>query len=103
MAGAAIGTDPKSRERAQALIAAGVDVICIDTAHGHSKNVIEMVKWVAQHSKDVILVAGNVVTADGTTALIEAGCDVVKIGVGPEVSARLHCKWRWNAAVIRGD
>lgn len=81
--GAAIGVDATSQARAQALIAAGVDVICIDTAHGHSKNVIEMVRWVAQNFKDVIIVAGNVVTEDGTTQLIGAGCDVVKVGVGP--------------------
>lgn len=83
MVGAAIGVDATSRERAQALLGAGVDVICVDTAHGHSKNVLEMVKWVSGLSKDVVIVAGNVVTADGTTQLIEAGCDVVKIGVGP--------------------
>lgn len=83
VAGAAIGVDATSRERAQALIAAGADVICVDTAHGHSKNVLEMVKWVASQSKDTVIVAGNVVTADGTTALLEAGADVVKVGVGP--------------------
>ena len=60
--GAAIGVDATSRERAQALVGEGVDVICVDTAHGHSKNVIEMTKWVAKNFKDVIIVAGNVVT-----------------------------------------
>lgn len=81
--GAAVGVDATSRERAQALIGAGVDVICVDTAHGHSKNVITMVKWISENYKDVTIVAGNVVTADGTTELIQAGADVVKIGVGP--------------------
>lgn len=81
--GAAIGTDPTSRERAHALAEEGVDVICVDTAHGHSKNVIEMVKWVSQNFKDVIVVGGNVVTKDATEALLEAGADVVKVGVGP--------------------
>lgn len=57
--------------------------MCVDTAHGHSKNVIEMVKYIAQKYKDVIVVAGNVVTADGTMGLIDAGADVVKVGVGP--------------------
>jgi IMP dehydrogenase len=81
--GAAVGVGPDSRDRVEGLVAAKVDVICIDTAHGHSKNVLEMVKYVAQKHKDIIIIAGNVVTAEGTIALIEAGADVVKIGVGP--------------------
>jgi IMP dehydrogenase len=81
--GAAIGVDATSRERAQALVGAGVDVICVDTAHGHSKNVINMVQWISQNYKDVIVVAGNVVTTDGTEHLLQAGADVVKVGVGP--------------------
>ncbi|MEK2688802.1 IMP dehydrogenase [Bdellovibrio sp. GT3] len=81
--GAAIGVGTDSAERAEALVAAGVDVLCVDTAHGHSKNVVDMVKHVSKKFKDVIVVAGNVVTADGTKALIEAGADVVKVGVGP--------------------
>ena len=104
--GAAVGVDATSRERAQALVAAGTDVLCIDTAHGHSKNVLAMVEWCASQFKDVILVAGNVVTEDGTTALCKAGCDVVKVGVGPgsicttrivsgvgmpQLSAVIHC------------
>lgn len=83
LVGAAIGVDPTSRERASALAEAGVDVLCIDTAHGHSKNVLEMVKWVAQNYKDVVIVAGNVVTSEGTEVLLQAGADVVKVGVGP--------------------
>jgi len=82
-AGAAVGVDATSRERAQALVAAGADVLCIDTAHGHSKNVIGMVEWASKNFKDVIIVAGNVVTDDGTQQLIQAGADVVKVGVGP--------------------
>ena len=81
--GAAVGVDATSRERAQALVASGVDVLCVDTAHGHSKNVLTMVEWCAKNFKDVIIVAGNVVTEDGTSQLIQAGCDVVKVGVGP--------------------
>lgn len=83
LVGAAIGVGADSRERAEALVGANVDVLCIDTAHGHSKNVIEMVKYISKKFKDVIIIAGNVVTADGTQALIEAGADVVKVGVGP--------------------
>lgn len=81
--GAAVGVGADSRDRADALVAAKVDVLCVDTAHGHSKNVIEMVKYVAQKHKDVMIVAGNVVTAEGVNALIDAGVDVVKVGVGP--------------------
>lgn len=81
--GAAVGVGADSRDRAEALIAAQVDVICVDTAHGHSKNVIEMVKYISQNHKDVIVVAGNVVTAEATEALMKAGADVVKVGVGP--------------------
>jgi len=83
LAAAALGVDQSSRERAEALAAAGVDVICIDTAHGHSRNVLEMVAWVLKKFPDVIIVAGNVVTGEGTEALIKSGADVVKVGVGP--------------------
>ncbi|WP_413561502.1 IMP dehydrogenase [Bdellovibrio sp. HCB209] len=81
--GAAIGVGTDSAERAEALVTAGVDVLCVDTAHGHSKNVLDMVKHVSKKFKDVIIIAGNVVTADGTKALVDAGADVVKVGVGP--------------------
>ena len=81
--GAAIGVDATSKDRAAALVASGADVICIDTAHGHSKNVMEMVKYVSAHFKDVIVVAGNVVTKEATEELMKAGADVVKVGVGP--------------------
>jgi IMP dehydrogenase len=81
--GAAIGVGADSRDRAEALVAAGADVLCVDTAHGHSKNVLEMVKYVSAKYKDVIIIAGNVVTSEGTLALMDAGADVVKVGVGP--------------------
>ncbi len=81
--GAAIGVDSTSRERAEALVAAGCDVVVIDTAHGHSKNVLEMTKWAAGRFKDTVICAGNVVTADGTEALMKNGAEVVKVGVGP--------------------
>ncbi len=81
--GAAIGVGQAGIERAEALITAGADIICIDTAHGHSKNVIETVKHLSSLHKDTIFVAGNVVTATGTEVLMNAGADVVKVGVGP--------------------
>jgi len=83
LVGAALGVGADSKDRVEALVAAKVDVVCIDTAHGHSKNVVEMVKYVSKKFKDVMIIAGNVVTAEGTVALIEAGADVVKVGVGP--------------------
>ncbi len=83
LVGAAVGVDATSRERAEALVASGADVLCVDTAHGHSKNVLGMVEWVANKFKDVIVVAGNVVTGEGTEALIKKGADVIKVGVGP--------------------
>lgn len=81
--GAAVEVGASGQERARMLVAAGVDVLVVDSAHGHSKGVIEMVKWVRQTFPKIGLVAGNVATAEGTKALIEAGVDAVKVGVGP--------------------
>ncbi len=80
--GAAIGV-VGSLERAGALVDAGVDVLAIDTAHGHSRTVLETVRLVKANFKDVEVVAGNIATAEGALALIEAGADAVKVGVGP--------------------
>jgi IMP dehydrogenase len=80
--GAAIGVAKDTLERAEALVAASVDVLVIDTAHGHSQGVLDMVRRVRNRFTGVELVAGNVATADGTTALIEQGVDAVKIGIG---------------------
>lgn len=81
--GAAMGPSEGAMDRAAALVQMGVDVLVIDTAHGHSKNVIELTKEISKKHKEVIIVAGNVVTREGTQALMEAGADVVKVGVGP--------------------
>ncbi|MCX7990654.1 MAG: IMP dehydrogenase [Proteobacteria bacterium] len=81
--GAAVGVGSDRDERVEALIKAGCDVIFIDTAHGHSKAVIESVREIRKNFKDVQLVAGNVATAEATECLIKAGVDAVKIGVGP--------------------
>jgi IMP dehydrogenase len=80
--GAAIGVAKDSIERAQALVAAGVDVVVIDTAHGHNQLVIDMVARIRREFPNVDLVAGNVATAEATTALINAGADAVKVGIG---------------------
>lgn len=82
-AGAAVGVGADMEERAQALLDAGADILVIDTSHGHSKNVIDAVKRLKGTFKDLRLVAGNVATAEGAQALIEAGVDSVKIGIGP--------------------
>jgi IMP dehydrogenase len=81
--GAATGVGPDSAERIRLLAEAGVDVIVIDTAHGHSKGVIDAVRATKQAYPNIELVAGNVATAAATEALIEAGADAVKVGIGP--------------------
>jgi IMP dehydrogenase len=80
--GAAIGVAPDALERADALAAAGVDVLVLDTAHGHSQGVLDMVARVRARFPNVNLVAGNVATAEGTIALIRRGVDAVKVGIG---------------------
>lgn len=80
---AAVGVDATSKERVQALVDKFVDVVVVDTAHGHSKNVLEMVSWVRKNYPHIIIVAGNVVTAEACEALYLKGADVVKVGVGP--------------------
>ncbi len=81
--GAAVGTGAAGLERAEALIAAGADVIVVDTAHGHSRGVIDSVARVRRLSNATQIVAGNVATADAALALVEAGVDAVKVGIGP--------------------
>lgn len=82
-AGAAIGVGSDMEERTEAIIKAGADVILIDTSHGHTKNVINAVKTLKNNFKNIQLIAGNVGTAKGAEALIKAGVDGVKIGIGP--------------------
>ncbi len=106
LVGAAVGTGAESLDRASALVGAGVDILVIDTAHGHSKNVLQVVEELASRYKDVVLVAGNVATAGATEALIKKGADVVKVGIGsgsicttriiagigvPQISAVVDC------------
>lgn len=83
LVGAAIGITADVMDRVDALVAAGVDVVTLDSAHGHSRGVIEMVKKVKAHNKNLQLIAGNVATAAGAKALADAGADAVKVGVGP--------------------
>lgn len=81
--GAAVGTGEGTEERIKALVEAGVDVIVVDTAHGHSTGVIERVRWVKQNYPDVDVIGGNIATAEAALALAEAGADAVKVGIGP--------------------
>lgn len=80
---AATGVGPDGEARARALIAAGVDVIVVDTAHGHSRGVLTSVETIKGYSNSVEVVAGNVATPDGAEALIDSGADAVKVGIGP--------------------
>jgi len=81
--GAAVGVGPGTDERIEALVKAGVDVLLIDTSHGHSQGVLERVKWTRENYPDLQIVGGNVATADGALALVEAGVNAVKVGIGP--------------------
>lgn len=81
--GAALGATGDKFERLEALLRAGVDVVTIDTAHGHSKNVVEAIKEIKKCYPNIELIAGNIVTAEACEALINAGADAVKVGIGP--------------------
>ena len=81
--GAAVGVGADWEERVESLVRAGVDLVAVDTAHGHSKNVLDTVRQIRRRYPDLDLAGGNVATDEGTTALIQAGVNVVKVGVGP--------------------
>ena len=81
--GAAVSTGEGSRERVAELVESHVDVIVVDTAHGHSRGVLDMVAWVKQQFPELQVIGGNIATADAATALAEAGADAVKVGIGP--------------------
>jgi IMP dehydrogenase len=81
--GAAVGVGDGTEARVEALVAAGVDAIVVDTAHGHSKGVIDRVRWVKQNFPQIDVVGGNIATGAAALALVEAGADAVKVGIGP--------------------
>ena len=83
MVGAALGTGSDTLERAKALYEAGVDVFVVDSAHGHSKNVIETIKMIKKEFPTIDVIGGNVATAEGALELVKAGVDAVKVGMGP--------------------
>ena len=81
--GAAVGVGEASMERVEQLVASKVDVVVVDTAHGHSKGVLDMVKWVKKNFRDTQVIGGNIATGDAALALVDAGADAVKVGIGP--------------------
>lgn len=81
--GASVGTSPDTDDRVKALVEAGVDVLVVDTAHGHSKNVLDRVKCIKQQYPDMQVIGGNIATGEAAKALVEAGADGVKVGIGP--------------------
>ena len=81
--GASVGTSADTDDRVAALVEAGVDVLVVDTAHGHSENVLQRVRWIKKHFPQVDVIGGNIATADAARALVEAGADGVKVGIGP--------------------
>ena len=83
LVGAAVGVGGDTEQRVEALVAAGVDVVVVDTAHGHSQGVVERVAWVKKNFPQVQVVGGNIVTGEAALALMDAGADAVKVGVGP--------------------
>jgi len=83
LAGAAVSVGQGTEERVEKLVDAGVDVIVVDTAHGHSKGVLDRVKWVKQHYPNLQVIGGNIATGEAALALVEHGADGVKVGIGP--------------------
>ena len=83
LVGAAVGVGGGTEERVELLVAAGVDVIVVDSAHGHSQGVLDRVAWVKKNFPNVQVIGGNIVTGDGALALMDAGADAVKVGIGP--------------------
>lgn len=81
--GAAVGVGAGTEERVAALVEAGIDVVVVDTAHGHSQGVLDRVAWVKQHYPQVQIIGGNIATAEAARALVKAGADGVKVGIGP--------------------
>jgi len=81
--GAAVGTGADTEERVELLVKSGVDVIVVDTSHGFSRGVLDRVSWIKRHYPDTQVIGGNVVTGDAALALVEAGADAVKVGIGP--------------------
>ena len=99
--GAATGTGEEGRKRAVALIEAGADVIVVDTAHGHSEGVIEQVRVLKKEFPETEIIGGNIATPAAAKALIEAGADAVKIGIGPgSICTNTYHRWGWCCTIV---
>ena len=98
-----MGVGSDWEERVESLVRAGVDLVAVDTAHGHSKNVLDVVKRVRRRYPDLDLAAGNVATDEGTAALIQAGANVVKVAVGPGFDLYDARRLRGGGAADHGD
>jgi IMP dehydrogenase len=83
LVGAAVGVGERDEERIELLVAAGVDVLVVDTAHGHSQGILDRVRWIKERYPHVDVIGGNIATASAALALVEAGADAVKVGIGP--------------------
>jgi IMP dehydrogenase len=83
LVGAAVGVSVRDEERIELLVAAGVDVLVVDTAHGHSQGILDRVRWIKTKFPNVDVIGGNIATASAARALVEAGADAVKVGIGP--------------------
>lgn len=83
LCGAAVSVGAGTEERIEALVEAGVDVLCVDTAHGHSQGVLDRVNWVKKNYPNVQVIGGNIATGDAAKALVDNGADAVKVGIGP--------------------
>ena len=83
LAAAAVGTGPEGEDRIRALVEAGVDILVVDTAHGHSQGVLDRVAWIKQNFTRVEVIGGNIATGEAAKALVEVGADAVKVGIGP--------------------
>ena len=97
LCGAAIGITANVLERTEALVNAKVDVVVLDSAHGHSANVLNCVKMIKEKYPDLQVIAGNVATGEATRALIEAGVDAVKVGIGIDLYDTCRCRYRCSA------
>ena len=83
LAAAAVGTGPEGEDRVRTLVEAGVDILVVDTAHGHSQGVLDRVAWIKQNFPRVEVIGGNIATGEAAKALVEVGADAVKVGIGP--------------------
>ena len=97
--GASVGTSEDTEARISALVEAGVDVVVVDTAHGHSQGVLDQVVWIKQHYPSLDVIGGNVATKAGAQALIDAGVDAVKVGYWSRLDLYYaHRRRRWRTS-----